>query len=45
MALDCMSTWQALDLIGECQALQPLAVASWALILAAGDALPGLWRA
>ena len=39
-----MSENQARDLVGECQALQPLAVASWALILAAGDALPGLWR-
>ena len=31
------------DLVGECQALQPLAVASWALLLTARDALSGLW--
>ena len=40
-----LSESQARDLVGECQALQPLAVASWALILAAGEALPGLWSA
>ncbi len=31
------------DLAGEAQALQTLAVASWALLLAAREALPGLW--
>ena len=31
------------DLVGECQALQPLAVASWALVLTARDGLAGLW--
>ena len=39
------SETHARGLVGECQALQPLAVASWALILAAGEALPGLWSA
>ncbi len=31
------------DLVGEAQALPPLAVASWALVLGAREALPGLW--
>ena len=40
-----LSWAQCQDLVGESQALPPLAVASWALVLAAGDALPGLWAA
>lgn len=40
-----LSWAQCQDLVGESQALPPLAVASWALVLAAGDALPGLWVA
>ena len=31
------------DLVGECQALQCLGAATWALILALGSALPGAW--
>jgi hypothetical protein len=31
------------DLAGECQALQPLGVASWALLSAVGDGFLGLW--
>ena len=31
------------DLVGECQALQCLGAATWALILAVGSALPGAW--
>ena len=34
----------ARDLVGECQALPPLALASWALLVALGASLPGLWR-
>ena len=31
------------NLVGECQALQPLGVASWALLLAVGNGIPGMW--
>ena len=31
------------NLAGECQALQPLSVASWALLLAVGNGIPGMW--
>ena len=31
------------NLVGECQALQPLSVASWALLLAVGNGIPGMW--
>ena len=34
----------ARDLVGECQALPPLALASWALLVTLGASLPGLWR-
>ena len=32
------------NLVGECQALQPLAVASWALLRSVDGGLTGLWR-
>ena len=39
-----MADADARDLVGECQALPPLALASWALLVALGASLPGLWQ-
>ena len=45
-AMDCraLSMVELTDLIGDSQALPPLAISTWALLFALGNSLPGFWE-